>query len=735
MSRKKEAIPLLSEDENAQIQHLLENHQQIAQALHQSTDQPHIENALSAINALSEAAQIALLKALAKENNTDVADILIAVNTVSTYKEARKEARRSLIRLEGSKIYPQWVPPVAAPPIVQLNVEQPPRFWKGLVTQAREEGQVQLLLSWEQGYDYKDARLVVLLLDYWSDGIKDINVEITSKHHVEEHIQEMREKVPVPLVDCTLAEGKRLLEEALSVNAWRGTTPHKDYRNRQQLLNSLILEADDLGQDRNQTFINPELTEAEVAINFIGAWSMGDYGLAYDLLTSGNSIREGLSRVEWVERRRAWSDEAHPTRMELGFVHERAQSQSALWLPTSVTNRQGVRKEIELGWSLELTETPLGATLHEMPLGTAVNKMTGRHWFWTNYMLVREQGVWRIQSLSDEGANVQGLSINELQKRVKEYEDAIQEAIKKRYTNQQEAIEELAWRITQLLHFSDALLIHLPLDRTIYEEAYGRSVGAGNPERSLVYLERLAQRFPEQRGATLRTLGATQLTQAYNDSNRNLEARAEEFAVLAEKNLREAVTLDNVATSHLLLAEMLLSVDRDDEAEAEFREAISLSPNPEEEAALEAGLGNLAMRREQLQEAIPHYERVIQLDPEYTGIWFNLGFAHRHLQHFDEALEAYKRAVQQEPDDMRTYSEMTAIYMNKGDKQQARATIEQGVRANPDSAHLHALFASVLSTLDDQRAAQRELAAAEAIDPDIEIIARVRQQLQAAKKK
>src|SRR5450432_115860 len=103
MSRKKEAIPLLSEDENAQIQHLLENYQQIAQALRQSTDQPQIENALSAINALSEAAQIALLKALARENNTDAADILLAVNTVGTHKEARKEARRSLIRLEGSK--------------------------------------------------------------------------------------------------------------------------------------------------------------------------------------------------------------------------------------------------------------------------------------------------------------------------------------------------------------------------------------------------------------------------------------------------------------------------------------------------------------------------------------------------------------------------------------------------------------------------------------------------------
>ncbi|MBV9257940.1 MAG: tetratricopeptide repeat protein [Ktedonobacteraceae bacterium] len=735
MSHKKEPIQHLSEDENAQVQRLFASYHQIADNLHQSTDQAQVEGALFAINELSEQAQIALLKALAKEINTDAADVLIAVNVVGTQKEVRKEARRSLIRLEGSKTYPQWTPPIERTPVVQVNVEHAPRFWKGFVTQAREEGEIQLILTWEQGYDYSDARLLVILLDYWSDGAKDMFVELDSKHHVEERINEMRTKFPVPLVDCTLAEGKRLLEEALSVNTWRGTTPHKDYRNRQQLINSLILEASDLGRDRGRTFINPELTEAEVALTFIGGWSMGDYGLAYDLLIDGSSVREGLSRDEWVEHRRAWSDEADPTRMELGFVHEREQSQSAIWLPTSVTaSRQGSRKEIELGWSLELTETPLSGTLREMPLGTAVNKETGRHWFWTSYTLVQEQGAWRIQSMSDEGVNVQSLSINELQKRIKEYEDAIQEALKKRNTDPQGALEEIAWRITQLLHFYDALIVHLPLDYTVCEDVYSRSVGAGNPERSLVYLERLAQRFPEHRVETLRTLGATQLTQAYNDSHRGLEARAEEFTILSEKNLREAATIDDSATSHLLLSELLLSLGRDDEAEVEFRRASSLSPTREEEAALEAGLGNLEMRREHLEEALSHYQQVTNLDPDYTGIWFNLGFAQRQLQHFDEALEAYRRAIQQEPEDIRPYSEMTAIYMNRGDKRQAGIIVEQGVRANPDSPHLHALFASVLSEQGDQRAAQRELAEAEAIDPDLEIVARVREQLQAAKK-
>jgi len=737
MARKREPIPLLSQEDNVQVQHLLEEYHQIAQNLHQSTNQAQVENALADINALSENAQIALLKALSKENETDAADILVAVNALSPHKEVRKEARRSLIRLEGTKTYPQWTAPIVHVPAVQVNVANPPRFWKGYVSQSREEGEIQLLLSWEQGYDYSEARMFVFLLDYWKEGVKEFIAETTNKRHVDEHIDEMRANLTsTTFTACTLAEGKRLLEEALSVNTWRGTTPPKEYSNRQGLINSLILEASDIGEDSGRTFINPELTEQETAINFLGAWAMGDYALSYDLLTNGSNIRDGLPRDEWIEQHRTWYDEAQPTRIELGFVHERERTQSTLWLPTSVTSmRGGTSKEIEVGWSLELTETPLSGTLKDMPLATAVNKETGRHWFWTSYTLVREQDAWHIQSSRDEGAALQGLSIAELQKRIKEYEDAIQEALKKRDSEPQAVIEELSWRLTQLLHFYDALIVRLPLDRQICEDAYGRSIATGNPERSLVYLERLAQRFPENRGEVLRTLGATQLTQAYNDMNRGLQARAEQFLEIAEKSLREAINVDNVAVSHLLLAEMLLSQGRNDEAEAEYRLASSMPLNAQEEAAVEAGLGNIAMRRERVEEAIPHYQHVTALNPDYASIWFNLGFAHRLLGHLQEALEAYRRAIRQEPNDTRPYAEMTAIYMNNNEKPQARAIAEQGVRANPDSAELHALLASVLSEMGDQRAAQRELADAESINPDLEIVARVREQLQTAKKK
>lgn len=97
--------------DDAQIQQILVQYRQIANNLSKSRTEEQIETALSAVFALSDAAQMDLLKALAKEKTTAAADIVLAVNTYAPQKEVRKEARRSLIRLEGSNIYPEWTMP------------------------------------------------------------------------------------------------------------------------------------------------------------------------------------------------------------------------------------------------------------------------------------------------------------------------------------------------------------------------------------------------------------------------------------------------------------------------------------------------------------------------------------------------------------------------------------------------------------------------------------------------
>jgi tetratricopeptide (TPR) repeat protein len=733
MSRKKETSTQLADEEHNQVQHLFAEYHQLAQQLHASSNQQEAERALLTLHVLSEAGQMALLKMLGKENNSDAADILVAVNALSSHKEIRKEARRALLRLEAAHITARWTPPIASIPAIEVKVPYPPRFWKGWATQTREEGDIRLVLCWEQGYDYSEARLCFFQLDFWQSGVKEFFEETGSKRQIEHYLERIRADLKgIPIIDCNLATGKRLLEEALSINEWRHTQPSQHYHNSLPALNKLLFQASDSGEDNGLTFINPELEPQEVAINFIGAWSMGDFGLAADLLTRNSPQREGLSRDEWITRRRAWSDESHPTRLELGFVHERAQSQSSIWLPSSSST--SVRKEIELGWSVELNETPLSGTLKEMPMGTAINKDTGRHWFWTNYTLVREQNAWRIQSISDEGIHAQGFSIAELQKRTRELDESIEATAKQHHSDQQTLIEELSWRLGHLLHYYDALIALLPFDYQINEQAYTRSTAAANPERTQVYLERLVQRFPNNRAEGLRRLGATLTTLAYKYNLPELQPRQQHLLARAEASLQQALDLDHSALSYTLLAELYLSQQRNEEAEAQLLKAREARPTSNEEAMIEAALGNLAMRRERMQEAIPHYQRVAALDPNFPGIWFNLGFAYRLRGDFEQAETCYQQAMQAEPSDIRPYAELIAIAMNRGDKQQARAIAERGINANPASASLHALLASVLQELGDLHGAEKQLATAEAIDPEQDIVRSVRESLHAAKK-
>ncbi|HCI82327.1 MAG TPA: hypothetical protein DHW02_21845, partial [Ktedonobacter sp.] len=608
-----------------------------------------------------------------------------------------------------------------------------PRFWQGLTTQSREEGEIQVILMWEQGYDYTEVRTFGFLLDFWSAGVKECFIEIVSKRAMTRRLEEMRSKIAdLSPTSCTLAEGKRLIEDALSVNTWRHVEPAVEFRNNRNLINQFILDAPNFGEDSGRTFVHPELEDQETLINFLGAWSMGDFGLAYDLLSPDSNIRNGLDRNEWIERHRAWFDEAKPARVELGFVHEREQAKSALWVPNPSVNKTS-RKDVELGWSLELIDTQLAGTLREFPMASAINKETGRHWFWTSYTMVRQREGWRIQSIADEDVRLQGLPINELQRLIKEYEDAMDALIQRvqggTQNDQTAFLEEASWRFTQMLHFYDALIAKLPLDRQIAEDAYGRSVLIGNPERSMVYLERLVQRFPDNRADLQRRLSATTAALAYNFINNGMAERGEALLARAEAVLRESLTIQDAATGHMLLGELLLSQDRLDEAEQELLRASELNPTPDEQASIEAGLGNIEMHRERMDAAIPHYRRVTELKPDYAGVWFSLGFAHRLLGDLDAAELDYQHAIQQDPNDIRPYSELTAIYMNKEEVEQARATIAQGTHANPDSAHLHALYASVLDVVGDKRAARRELAEAEAIDPNLEIVRSVHLQI------
>jgi tetratricopeptide (TPR) repeat protein len=744
MTAKKQGDSSVPHGDNAQLEHLLEQRHEIAEELHNSTSRAQAETALAELTSTDEADQMALLKALAKQQDPDAADVLLAINELTPNKAIRKEARRGLIQLAGAKIYPSWTPePESGPAVAVTN---PPRFWKGFVTETREEGELEIVLCWEQGFEYNEARLMAFMLDFWEEGVQNFTTEVGSKRHIDARIGNTKVRYSksigreIRIIDCTLAEGRRLIQEALSVNTWREKRPSKEYRHNLPTVQQLVLNASDLDEDTGKTFINPDLDPDEIVGNFIGAWTLGDFGLCFDLLASDSPLSEGLSRDEWVDLRRNWADEAHPARYEPHFLRERERSQQSLWLPSSVlSDRVATQREIEIGWSLELTDTPLSGTLPEMPMGTAVYKETGRRWFWTSYTLAHEEDAWRIQRMKDEGANAQSLPIAELQQRLQTIDDRIREIMDAHQPTDpgvEQYYEEIIWRTIQALHYDDALLMKLPLDRTIYDDAYSRARGLQLSERAIVYLEGIIQHFPKDHdiGNILQHLGVSQAGLSGQYKQDNMDKLSEHFFELALESLRKSIEVNNAALAHIILAELFMTNNREEEAVAELQLAKSLTSDRDEEAQIEADLASIAMVHQNYDEAIARFKRVAEINPNYNGVWLNIGLAYRRQEKYDEAETYYQRAVEEQPNDFAAYAELGTLYIVKMQLDKALEIVEQGLRYHPNSAHLHALLAAIYSENGDRRRAESELAEAERINPDLEVVQAMREMLHTKRK-
>ncbi len=727
MARKEDTTQAVSQGDAAQVQRLLRQFHKIANNLHTSTSQNEAETALADVINLPEAAQLALLKALSKERDADAADMLLAINELSPNKAIRKEARRSLIRLQEAHIYPKWNPPIERSLAIQASAN-PPRFWKGVVTNTFDSGEAQLLLCWEQGEEYSQARILGFLLEFWHDGVKDFFTEVASKRHIETHIAEMQASAPdLETTECTLAEGRRLIQDALDVNKRYSTIPHRDYRNNLSLVKHLVLDATDVGEDQGIGSTGRGMTPQEVVTSFVESLTSDNYGLAYDLLTDESSIREGLSREAWIEHRRAWAEEADPANFKPEFIRELEQKQGGIWLPNRLKESQSsTRKQFDTGWSIEINDTPLSEGIKELPMGTAVNTVTQRHWFWTRYTLVKVEDAWRIESMTDEGANAQSLPVAELQKRVAEHYKQVDRITKKRKPTDPDALrylQEILWHLGQGLHYTDALIVKSPLDDAAYENAAQYLLALNKLERAVVYFEALYQRFPDKKNENLLQLAAMQWQLGNSLLEEGEDEASARYKQLAETHTRESLALDNNYMGHILMSQLLKdNAERLDEAEDHLNQAKTLNTSELIEIAVENDLGEIAMGREQYDQALQHFQRVAELDPNIAESWYDVAEAYNLLENVEAAATNYRHAIQLEPDNIDYYSALSRMYMEHEQLARSQEVLEEGLRANPDSAELRAFLALVMSESGDYRAAEALLDEAERINPDLEMI-------------
>ena len=92
----------------------------------------------------------------------------------------------------------------------------------------------------------------------------------------------------------------------------------------------------------------------------------------------------------------------------------------------------------------------------------------------------------------------------------------------------------------------------------------------------------------------------------------------------------------------------------------------------------------LTREREQDEDALHHYQRATELEPNFAPAWFNLADAYSRLENVEEAKESYQHAIELQPDDENLYVQLSFLYKSEHQDDMAIEVLKEGLSANPE---------------------------------------------------
>jgi tetratricopeptide (TPR) repeat protein len=207
--------------------------------------------------------------------------------------------------------------------------------------------------------------------------------------------------------------------------------------------------------------------------------------------------------------------------------------------------------------------------------------------------------------------------------------------------------------------------------------------------KSLALLDELAKEFPND--ADVLYLSAKLHMKAFNDATLEMFQRApssyrvhelsgEIFEVEnrygeAAVEYRKAIEANpNAPDLHFRLGRAILleshSQEALDKAAAEFRNELKLSP---EDSACEFQLGQIAQVKGTTDAAKPHFERAIQLSPNFVQALIALGRIEAQDKHYRRALELLTHAAELQPANETVHYALLTAYRDSGQMDKASA--------------------------------------------------------------
>ena len=703
-------------------------------------------------------------------------EVAHALGELSSDHETAREARRARIRLRSAGATPTLAlsPAPVAPLAPTAEAAQRPRLVEALATRTRAEGELTLATAWQEGDDPAIIRGCILLLDYWRDGLKGftLTAPMTIRRFHTEVVDGLRSQTDSQLAPVSWAFARRLVHEALDINTWRGTQPDSDYRANERWIAARLLDAPDdeearaavaeedarFAREGDRPLVAADIEPDEIILDWLGMWSFGDFGGAYDLLAPDHTIRRETTREDYIATRRAWFDAAQPASLRITLVREQEQRASALWVPGAAgLALSGRTRDYEAFWSLTMKDSPLAGTLSELPMATIVSNETGRHWFWTGYSLAKDiaTGVWLMSRSRDEGAASQALTIDELHKRIADAHAAGRAVLESGETQltadaAQEALRSLTGALTLSMHYRDALSVRLPLDESIYRESLDDARTIRADERAAAILERIESRFPGRARTYFELGGEYYLVSTQIGQQGDIAAQRiwQERAVSA---LQRAIDLEPTAEHLQGLGELLVESGHYSRAIATLRETLVLDParasahSDLADALMAAATGEDLDPADELdetsdeaeeqrlrlagREALAELRAAQQLDPNVPHLLARMGSIYQVLGQPEDALVAFQEAIRHDPQDAQAHYTLGSLYMERNDPQKAVIQLERAAELAPLQLAARIALAACYAVMRRWKDAERELDFVDRVQPGMPQVADLRAQI------
>ncbi len=165
---------------------------------------------------------------------------------------------------------------------------------------------------------------------------------------------------------------------------------------------------------------------------------------------------------------------------------------------------------------------------------------------------------------------------------------------------------------------------------------------------------------------------------------------------LAEESYRTAIRVEpEFVPVRINLAELLLSQNRPQEAEKEFREAVDAAMFDNYEGLARDALARFLIRMKRYDEGVEELRLATELLPEHAQTQYFYGVALNSLGRFDEAVPYLERAVALDPYNLEYLTGLAAIFRDAGQMDKARKYAEGALRLQPTNPQLQQLVESV----------------------------------------